>query len=602
MSAMSQEENCTGLVETKVARIVLPPGGFKLESGKSLPELNIAYEAYGELSPARDNVILVCHALTGDAHAAGHYDREESSRGWWDQMIGPGKGIDTCFYHVICSNILGGCKGTTGPSSINPETGKPYGSSFPAITIGDMVNAQHLLLEQLDVARLAAVIGGSLGGMQILEWAIRYPKTPERCICIASATALAAQALAFDIVGRNAITSDPDWQGGDYYGTGRLPAHGLSHARKIGHITYLSTEMMTRKFGRERRAESAAGNNSELQSNFQIESYLEHQSAKLVKRFDANSYLHITRAMDEYDLVERFGSLERAFEPIRSKFLVVALSADWLFPPEQSVQIANALLHSGKRVSYCKLHAPHGHDGFLVDIENLSDVIRAFLPWIRDPAGRGGGAAGDEATQGEHDDKQGREDAILRAMIRPGSRVLDLGCGDGRLLSMLSAQNNTAGFGVDIDLGNVISVINRGHDIFQGDIDEGLAMIPDNTYDYAVLSETLQVVRKPRLVLREMLRVAGKCIVSFPNFGNWAHRTNLLRRGRMPCGGALPFEWYDTPNIHLFTLDDLIDLCKRDNISIIKTVCLPSGPLDKLLLALGARNLGADRVIMKISR
>ncbi len=597
---MSTKDDSVGIVETQTAQIALPPGGFKLESGRSLSELTIAYETYGVLASGRDNVILVCHALTGDAHAAGYHDASQSERGWWDQMIGPGKGIDTRFYHVICSNILGGCKGTTGPSSINPETGKPYGSLFPAITIGDMVNAQRILLEQLNITRLAAVIGGSLGGMQVLEWAIRYPETPARCICIASSTALAAQALAFDIVGRNAIISDPDWQGGDYYGTGRLPARGLSHARKIGHITYLSTEMMTRKFGRERRADATAGNEPDLRSNFQIESYLDHQGAKLVKRFDANSYLHITRAMDEYDLVEQFGSLEFAFDPIKSKFLVVALSADWLFPPEQSVQIANALLRSGKRVSYCKLHAPHGHDGFLVDIENLSDVIRSFLPWVRDPAGRGGGAYGEE--QGRHDDNQEREDAILRAMIRPGSRVLDLGCGDGRLLSMLSVQNNIAGFGVDIDLQNVISVIDRGHDIFQGDIDEGLAMIPDNTYDYAVLSETLQVVRKPRLVLREMLRVAGKCIVSFPNFGNWAHRINLFRRGRMPRGGSLPFEWYDTPNIHLFTLDDFTDLCRKDNISILKTVCLPSGLLSRSFLALGAHNLGAEVVIMKISR
>lgn len=589
-----------GLVATKSAQIELPPSGFKLECGRSLPELTIAYETYGELSPRRDNVIFVCHALTGDAHAAGHHESSGNTRGWWDEMIGPGRGIDTQHYFVICANILGGCKGTTGPSSINPETGKPYGSSFPTITIKDMVEAHRLLLKHLNVDRLAAVIGGSLGGMQALEWAIDFPEMLDRCVCIATATSLSAQALAFDIVARNAITSDPDWQGGDYYGTGRTPARGLSQARKIGHITYLSTEMMTRKFGRERRGDLPNTDSYALRSNFQVESYLDHQGRKLVERFDANSYLHITRAMDEYDLVERFGSLDRAFEPIKAKMLVVALSSDWLFPPEQSVQLANALLRSGKRVSYCKLHAPHGHDGFLVDIEKLADVIRAFLPWVSSLvdacAANGGKPSGEPAPEAG---VGCRHEAVIK-MIRPGSRVLDLGCGKGDLLSMLAASRNVRGFGVDIDLDNVISVIDKGHDIFQGDIDEGLAMIPDNAYDYALLSETLQAVRKPRLVLHEVLRVAKEGIVSFWNFGNWLHRTVLSLTGRMPVGGSLSYEWHDAPNIHFFTLVDFSDVCRRDGIRIIETVCIPAGVVGRMFLALGFRNLGADLVVVRI--
>lgn len=599
---MDKDENSVGLVETKTARINLSPEGFKLESGRSLPELVMAYETYGSLSARRDNVIFICHALTGDAHAAGYHDGSESTRGWWDQMIGPGKGIDTGYYHVICANILGGCKGTTGPSSVNPATGRPYGSLFPTITIGDIVSADRLLMRHLGIDRLAAVVGGSLGGMQALEWAIRYPGMVERCICIASATNLSAQALAFDAVGRDAITSDPDWQGGDYYGTGRSPAHGLAQARKIGHITYLSNEMMTRKFGRERKIQNLEAPDHGFRSDFQVESYLNHQGEKLVQRFDANSYLHITRAMDEYDLAEKFGGLERAFAPIGARILVVALSADWLFPPEQSMQLANALLCSGKRVSYCKLVAPHGHDGFLVDIKHLAEVIRSFLPWVS-----GGGECGsvgpgksvpDRALKGGAQEEQ---DALY-GMIRRGARVLDLGCGDGELLSILADGLGVSVFGVDIDLDNVIKVIDKGHDIFHGDIDEGLAMVPDGTYDYALLTQTLQVVRRPRLVLREMLRVAGEGIVSFPNIGKWSHRAQLFWRGRMPRGGSLPFDWYDTPNIHLFTLDDFIDLCRKDDIRILDIVCVPGGPVGRMLLALGFRNFGADRVVVKISR
>ena len=241
-----------GLTATKTVRIDLPSGGLRLESGETLPELTVAYETYGELSSQRDNVIFICHALSGDAHVAGYQDESEASRGWWDEMVGPGKGIDTLHYFVVCANILGGCKGTTGPSSINPRTGKPYGSAFPSITVGDIVDVHTLLLKQIGIERLAGVVGGSLGGMQVLEWAIRYPEMIDRCICVASATSLSAQALAFDIIGRKAIMYDPNWQSGDYYGTGRTPASGLSLARKIGHITYLSPEMMETKFGRDK--------------------------------------------------------------------------------------------------------------------------------------------------------------------------------------------------------------------------------------------------------------------------------------------------------------------------------------------------------------
>jgi homoserine O-acetyltransferase len=603
------DSNSVGLVATKTINIDLPAGGFKLESGKSLPAVTVAYETYGTLSPARDNVIFICHALSGDAHVAGYHDDTEASRGWWDEMVGPDKGIDTLHYHVVCANILGGCKGTTGPCETNPRTGKPYGSEFPDITVGDIVELHRLLVKQLGIERLAGVIGGSFGGMQALEWTLRYPDMIDRCICIASAKSVSTQTLAFDVIGRKAITSDPDWRGGDYYGTGRSPGSGLALARKLGHITYLSPEMMERKFGREKgnksESDTKAAPGARFGLDFEVESYLEHQARKFVERFDANSYLHITRAMDEYDLAERFGSLDKAFAPIKAKMLVVALSSDWLFPPEQSVEIANALLRAGKGVSYCELHAPHGHDAFLVDIKYLAEVVRAFLPWVK---------MGDvEAAVRAVLDSDRAEEVMLRentrpdfdiitSMIRPGSRVLDLGCGEGELLTLLAGRLKVAGLGVDIDINNVISVIDKGHDIFQDDIDGGLAMVPDSSYDYAVLGETLQVVRKPRFVLQEMLRVAREGIVSFPNFGSWKCRLSLMFTGRMPKGGALPFEWYDTPNIHLFTFKDFVEICRQEGIKILDMTPIAGGGLSKLLVSLGLCNLGADRVLVRISR
>jgi homoserine O-acetyltransferase len=503
-------------------------------------------------------------------------------------MVGPGKGIDTNYYFVVCGNILGGCKGTTGPSSVNPATGKPYGSAFPEITVSVIVDVQKLLLDSLGVKRLAAVAGGSLGGMQVLEWGIRYPEFVDRCICIASGVSLSAQALAFDLVARDAILSDPNWAGGDYYDRAEKPSWGLAHARKIGHITYLSPEIMEHKFGREKTADAGPG---ESGFQFQVGSYLDYQGRKLVERFDANSYIRIAQAMDSFDLLEEYGTLENAFKAARAKFLVVGLSSDWLFPPEQSRELANALLRAGKAISCCTLDAPYGHDAFLVDIKHLSNVIRAFLPWV---GGKDSVRVSAVPAEKEFD--------ILVKMIRPGSRVLDLGCGDGSLLSLLAGKRQVSGVGVDIDIGNVTSVLERGHDVFQADIDAGLAMIPDNAYDYAVLSETLQIVRHPRLVLREILRVAREGIVSFPNFGKLHNRLRLGLSGCMPEDESLPFKWYDTPEIHAFTLNDFRALCRDDGIRIVETVCIPDSALGALLVKLGLRSLGAHKVLARIAR
>jgi homoserine O-acetyltransferase len=404
---------------------------------------------------------------------------------------------------------------------------------------------------------------------------------------VASAASLSAQALAFDIVGRNAILADPNWKGGDYYGTGQSPSPGLAQARMIGHITYLSPGIMAQKFGRGKAAGDEPG--ERFRTRFQVESYLEHQGMKFVDRFDANSYLHITEAIDTYDLAEEHGSLEKAFQPVRAKYLVVALSTDWLYPAEQSLEIAGALLRAGKNVSYCLLHAPYGHDAFLVDIEHLAEVVRTFLGSPLSAATQPPSAAGTACER-------------IARMIKPGSRVLDLGCGDGDLLAVLSHGSRAVSLGVDIDLGHVIRVLSKGLNVFQRNIDENLGMIPDQSYDCAILSQTLQVLRRPRFVLHEMLRIAREGIVAFPNFANWANRLRLGFAGRMPKSQTLPFEWYDTPNIHLATLKDFLRLCETDRIRIVDMACMSEGVIGRALIGARLCNLGADSVMVKITR
>ncbi len=579
-------QQSAGLVETRIARIALPPEGLKLEGGGVLPELEVAYETYGTLAPARDNVVFICHALSGDAHVAGIHTPEDKHPGWWDDMVGPGKGIDTTRFFVVCANVLGGCKGTTGPSSLDPRTGRPYGSQFPAITVGDIVRVHRLLLRHLGIETVYAAVGGSFGGMQVLEWGIRHPDAIRHCICIATAASLSTQALAFDIVGREVITSDPAWAGGDYYGTGRQPEDGLAAARMIGHITYLSPEIMTRKFGRRKRDLAEP---QRFGTRFEVESYLQHQGEKFVERFDSNSYLHITHAMDAYDLVEQHGDLRSAFRDVKARFLVVALSSDWLFPPEQSLEIATALVQSSKSVSYCLLKAPYGHDAFLVDIDQLARVIDTFLAGTTPAKARPAGAARSD-------------DARIAAMVEPGARVLDLGCGSGDLLAHLAATHAISGLGFDIDVERLIDTLGKGMDVFQGDIDEDMGFIPDQSYDYVILSQTLQVVRKPRHVLKEMLRVARAGIVSIPNFANWQNRLHLSLTGRMPKSRAIPFEWYDTPNIHLATFRDFMDLCREDGIRIERIVPLGESPISRLLVKTGLWNLGAERILVRIVR
>ena len=355
---------------------------ISLDSGVTLAPVEVAYESYGRLNAAKSNAILVLHAFSGDAHAAG-ISHETGKPGWWDNMIGPGKAFDTNRYFVICSNVLGGCRGTTGPASINPATGCPYGMSFPVITIADMVRLQKMLIDWFGIPRLLTVTGGSMGGMQALEWAVSYPDRVVSSIPIATTTRHSAQQIAFNEVGRQAIMADPDWSDGNYYGK-QPPGRGLSVARMVGHITYMSDDSMREKFGRRLRGKEAFSFGFDV--DFEVESYLRYRGSQFVNRFDANSYLYITKAMDYFDLTNGNGSLGAAMEPARARFLVISFSSDWLYPSYQSQEIVRALRSRNRDVAYVELESNYGHDSFLVDVAEQAELVRGFLASTYDKA------------------------------------------------------------------------------------------------------------------------------------------------------------------------------------------------------------------------
>ncbi len=373
-----------GIVETKAFTFANPPNELVLESGHKLGPISLAYETYGQLNKAKTNAILVCHALSGDAHAAG-FHRDEKKPGWWDDMIGPGKAFDTEKYFVICSNVLGGCRGSTGPSSINPKTKRPYGLDFPVITIGDMVEAQRYLLDELGIEKLLCVTGGSMGGMQTLEWVAAYPERVYAAIPIATSLKHSPQQIAFDEVGRQAIMADPAWRGGNYYTHGQ-PERGLALARMIGHITYMSDQSMEEKFSRRLKE---GDYRFTFAPEFEVEGYLRYRGDSFVQRFDANSYLYITKAMDYFDLSgEKFIP---AGQKIETKFLVMAFKSDWLYPAYQSREIVNFLKSRQVDATYCEIQSTWGHDAFLLELEEETHLVRHFLARVFQSSNNGNG-------------------------------------------------------------------------------------------------------------------------------------------------------------------------------------------------------------------
>ncbi len=365
-----------GTVKTQYFTFAESPNALTLESGEKLGPVTLAYETYGKLNKGKSNAVLVLHAFSGDAHVAGFHEGDKEP-GWWDDLIGPGKGIDTNEYFVICSNVIGGCKGSTGPSSINPKTGKPYGLDFPLITIGDMVTAQRHLIDYLGINKLLTVVGGSMGGMETLQWMVSYPERICSAIPIATTLKHTPQQIAFNEVGRQAVMADPDWQNGNYYGR-TVPAKGLAVARMIGHITYMSDASMAEKFGRRVRADKEK---FKFSADFEVEGYLRYRGDNFVKRFDANSYLYITKAIDYFNILNGH-SLDDVFRGLKAKVLVLAFKSDWLYPSYQSQEIVKACKLAGVDASYCEINSTYGHDAFLLEIEQETQLIKHFLKTV----------------------------------------------------------------------------------------------------------------------------------------------------------------------------------------------------------------------------
>jgi homoserine O-acetyltransferase len=587
-----------------------------LQSGKSVRAYTLAYETYGRLNADKSNAVLVCHALNASHHVAGIYAGQDKSEGWWDNMIGPGKPLDTDQFFVIGVNNLGSCFGSTGPMHTNPDTGTVYGADFPVMTVEDWVNSQARLLDALGIGTLAAVMGGSLGGMQALSWTLQYPDRVRHCIGVATAPNLTAENIAFNEVARRAIATDPDFHGGNFYQHGVIPKRGLRIARMVGHITYLSDDVMNEKFGRQLRAPTLAalraalppegalaprGGPAALDSaptltaaraalpspyqyttqevEFQIESYLRYQGDKFAEYFDANTYLLITRALDYFDPAQRFGGdLSRAMAHAKAKFLLISFTTDWRFSPARSREVVKALLDNQHTVSYAEIDAPHGHDAFLLDDPRYMGVVRSYFNSVLDEL-RTAQAASSTARLDVQSPTAESHNALhlaIAQMVPHGARVLDLGCGDGALLAHLQNTRGCSGYGVEIDDTNVHACVARGVNVIQLNLDEGLAMFQDQSFDVVLQIDTLQHLRNAQVMLRETARVGKQGMVAFPNFGHWPNRWQVLM-GKMPMSKTLPYQWYDTPNIRVATFADFAQLASDNQLRITDAFGMQNG-------------------------
>lgn len=514
-------------------------GPLDLDCGQCLKTYTLAYQTYGTLNEAKDNAVLICHALTGDQFVIEDHPITQKP-GWWRSFVGKGKPIDTDRFFVICSNILGGCMGSTGPSTINPSTGKAYGLDFPVITIQDMVRAQRKLIAALNIEKLHSVIGGSMGGMQALAWAALYPNSLTNVIALATSVRHSAQNIAFNEVGRQAVMADPDWRDGFH------PRRGLSVARMAAHITYLSENALHHKFGRnlQDRKKLTYG----FDADFQVESYLRHQGMSFVDRFDANCYLYITRAMDYFDLSEiKDGNLAEVFKDTSVRFCLIYFSSDWLFPTSEARMIIRALNSAGAEVSFVEIQTDRGHDAFLLDDLELFSVIQRFLssnkenyhsfPLIR------------------HDQK------FIANIVNSSEKILEVGCGSGDLLDYLVQNKSVKASGLELNMNGVKECVEKGLSTVQGDAEIDLQGYYSNSYDTVILSQTLQSMKDPKLVLDHLVRIGKRAIISFHNFGYWRARTNFFLNGSIHFIDKLSLEWWESPSIRVFTINDFERLC-----------------------------------------
>ncbi|MCC7409556.1 MAG: homoserine O-acetyltransferase, partial [Phycisphaeraceae bacterium] len=547
-------DSTRGAAPLRHAHTVRFPNPLRLERGGLLPGgIDVAYESYGSLSADRDNAILICHALSGDSHVARHDPHDDP--GWWDLVVGPGKPIDTDRYFVLCANILGGCRGTTGPNSINPDTNKPYGSDFPVITVGDIARVQLMLLDHLGIDKLLAVVGGSLGGHQALTLATLHPHRVAATLAIATSPRLTSQALAFDVVGRNAILSDPHYHDGRYQEHDDRPTTGLAIARMLGHITYLSQEAMTEKFDPDRfRPRDVA---TAFEKKFSVGSYLAHQGDRFVERFDANSYITLSMAMDLFDLANLqppsspptpttetqaqalpcLGSettsggdhlaLTRALAPTTCRWLVLSFSSDWLFPSFQSRQIVNALIALGKPVTYCDIRSTCGHDAFLLqdDLPVYGRMIADFLHHTAQPShpkAQGLPPLGPSASSTSPPlpitappalHRRRIDLDLLLELIPPDASVLDLGCGEGGLAAKLLARGQKRVMGIELDQSAIVHCVAAGLDVVQADLNRRLPAFTDRQFDLVVVSHTLQSIENTKGLVDEILRIGHSAVV-----------------------------------------------------------------------------------------
>ncbi|MCP4374831.1 MAG: homoserine O-acetyltransferase [bacterium] len=583
----------------KHAESVRFDGPIELSRGGTLDEVTVVYETWGQLNEARDNAVWVCHALSGDSHVAQHDESDDP--GWWDIAIGPGKAIDTDKYFVICPNVLGGCRGTTGPKSINPKTGKPYGQDFPIITIEDMIDVQLRVLDHLGIDKLLAVIGGSLGGQQVLCWAVRYPDRVRGAIPIATSARLSSQGMAFNVVGRNAIRRDPDFNEGQYYDNPPGPQVGLALARMIGHITYLSKESMHEKFNATRNQPRYL--EAEFEWQFSVGSYLGFKGAEFVERFDANSYVTLSMAMDLFDMGATVDDLEDLFKDNPCRWLIISFTSDWLFPPRDSRDLVESLIRTDRPVSYCNIDTGCGHDAFLLttDLDGYGQMAESFLATLAGEARQcRGGDPGTQPTNIFHPDHPQRLDYdVILDLITPDASVLDLGCGNGDLLVELTAQGHKRTLGIEIHQQDVITCVDKGIDVIHADLNDGLVRLCDKQFDCIVLSRALMEIRDVKGVLEDMLRVGKKCIVSFPNFGFYKLRDMLYNEGRAPKAGVLHYKWYDTPNIRVLTIKDFEEFCDELGATIHQSLALDT---EKRATVSQDPNRQADLAIYVISR
>jgi len=578
---------------------------FSLQRGGSVPGVTVVYETYGRLNAAKSNAVLICHAVSGDSHVCGHDEQDHS--GWWDIAVGPGKCIDTDKYFVICPNALGGCRGTTGPNSTNPDTGRPYGPDFPVITVKDIVEVQLRLIDHLGIDKLLAVVGGSLGGHQALCWGAGHSDRVEGVIAVAASARLSSLALAFDIIGRNAITQDPNFNGGRYYDRPVRPDVGLAIARMIGHISYLSPQALDEKFDATRYQPRDVP--VVVEKRFSIGSYLGYQGAKFVERFDANSYIALSMAMDLFDLGATKEELVEALKAGTSHWLLISFTSDWLFTAGESQTLVDALIATNnKPVSYCNVHSDSGHDAFLLPdaLKRYGALIAGFLANLigEAPAGDEAGAEDQphSPTSIFHPAHPHRLDYDrITDLIDPSESVLDLGCGNGWLLTCLRDHGCREIVGVDIDQDAVIACVRKGLPVIHADLNEGLRSFGDGQFGVVVLSQTLQTVKEVEGLVDEMLRVGRKCIVSFPNFGYHKHRKILAEQGRAPeTPGLLHYKWYNTPNIRVLSIADFEMFCLQKGIAIHRRVTLDTE--DDGREVTDDPNLNADLAIFVISR